>query len=128
MRPLVNAAAVGVLVFERAVDDVGHGLEAAVRMPRRAFGLPRRVFDLAHLVEVDERVQVREVDPRESASYRESLPLEPVRGGRDRPHAALPGLRPKRRDAVECRDVVNGDCCHDELKIVDSSSIPFTRG
>ena len=52
------AAAVGVLVLERAVDHVGDGLEAAVRVPRRALRLARRVLHLAHLVHVDERVEV----------------------------------------------------------------------
>src|SRR5262245_27678290 len=40
------AAAVGVLVLEDAVDHVGDRLEAAVRVPRRALGLPRRVLHL----------------------------------------------------------------------------------
>ena len=52
------AAAVGVLVLERPVDDVGDGLEAAVRVPVGALGLVRGVVDLAHLVHVDERVEV----------------------------------------------------------------------
>jgi hypothetical protein len=34
-------------VLEGAVDDVGDGLEAAVRVPRRALGLAGRVLDLA---------------------------------------------------------------------------------
>ena len=63
-------------MLERAVDHVGDGLEAAVRMPRRALGLAGRVFDLAHLVEVDERVEVLEVDAGEGAADREPLPFE----------------------------------------------------
>ena len=70
------AAAVGVLVLEDAVDDVGDGLEAAVRVPRRALGLARRVLDLAHLVHVDERVEQRQVDAGERAADREALALE----------------------------------------------------
>ena len=57
------AATEGVLVVEDAVDDVGDGLEAAVRVPRRALGLTRRVVDLAHLVHVDERVESRRSTP-----------------------------------------------------------------
>jgi len=36
-------------------------LEPAVRVPGRALGLPRRVLHLAHLVHVDERVQLPQV-------------------------------------------------------------------
>ena len=73
------AAAVGVLVLERAVDDVGDGLEAAVRVPVGAPGLARRVVDLAHLVHVDERVEVGEVDAGEGPADGEALALEALR-------------------------------------------------
>ena len=79
--PLVidPAAAVGVLVLEGAVHDVRDGLEAAVRVPRRALGLARRVLDLAHLVHVDERVELGQVDAGERAADREALALEAAR-------------------------------------------------
>src|SRR3954447_18994874 len=70
------AAPVGVGVLEGAVDDVGDGLEAAVRVPGSALRLARRVLDLAHLVHVDERVQVAQVHPGEGAANREALALE----------------------------------------------------
>ena len=72
------AAAVGVLVLERAVDDVGDGLEAAVRVPVGAPRLAGRVVDLAHLVHVDERVEVGQVDAGEGPADREALALEPA--------------------------------------------------
>jgi hypothetical protein len=68
------AAAVGVLVLERAVDDVGDGLEPAVRVPRGALGLTRAVVDLAHLVHVHERVEPGQVHPGEGAPDREPSP------------------------------------------------------
>ena len=71
------AAAVRVGVLERPVEHVGHGLEPTMRMPRRALRLTRRVLHLAHLVEVDERVEVGQVDARERATDREALALEP---------------------------------------------------
>ena len=79
--PLVMtpAAAVGVAVLERAVDHVGDGLEAAMRVPRRALRLAGRVFDLAHLVEMDERVEIGEVDAGERPADREALPFEAAR-------------------------------------------------
>ena len=83
------AAAVGVLVLERSVDHVGDGLEAAVRMPRRAARLARRVVDLAHLVHVDERVEVAHVHAGERAHDRESLALVSARAGGDRPDRPL---------------------------------------
>jgi len=76
-------------VLEGAVHDVGDGLEAAVRMPRRALRLPRRVLDLAHLVHVDEGVEVGEVDAVEGAADREPLALVALRGGGDAADAAL---------------------------------------
>jgi signal transduction histidine kinase/CheY-like chemotaxis protein len=78
------AAAVGVLVAEHAVDDVRDGLEPAVRVPRRALGLTRRVLDLAHLVHVDEGVQLSQVHAGERPADRETLTLEPGRRGRHR--------------------------------------------
>ena len=73
------AATVRVLVLERAVHHVGDRLEPAVRVPGRALRLARRVVDLAHLVHVDERVEIGEVDMREGAANREALPFNPVR-------------------------------------------------
>src|SRR6185312_14531468 len=70
------AATVGVLVPEGAVDDVGDGLEAAVRVPGRPLGLARRVVHLAHLVHVDERVERPEVDSGERTADWETLALE----------------------------------------------------
>ena len=74
------AAAVGVLVPERPVDDVGHGLEPAVRVPGRALRLTGRVVHLAHLVHVNERVQRPQVDAGECAADRETLALEKPEG------------------------------------------------
>jgi redox-sensitive bicupin YhaK (pirin superfamily) len=56
------APAVAVLVLEHPVDDVSDGLEATVRMPRRALRLARGVLHLAHLVHHDERVEQGEVE------------------------------------------------------------------
>ena len=90
------AAAVRVLVLEDAVDHVGDGLEAAVRVPRRALRLARRVLDLAHLVEVDERVEVGEVDAGERPADREALALEAARRGGDAADRRAGGRRPGR--------------------------------
>ena len=87
------AAAVGVLVPERAVDHVGDGLEPAVRVPGGAARLAWGVVDLAHLVHVDERVKGPQVNAREGAADRESLALEARRRGRDREHRPLLGRR-----------------------------------
>ena len=80
-RAVLNDAAPadGVLVQERAVDHVGHGLEAAVRVPRRALGLARAVVDLTHLVHVHERVEVGHVDAGEGSANREALAFEAAR-------------------------------------------------
>ena len=70
------AAADGVLVLEGAVDHVGHRLEATVGVPGRALRLTGGVLDLAHLVHVDERVEVGQRHTREGAPYGEALALE----------------------------------------------------
>ncbi len=57
------AAAVRVVVDDLAVEHVGHGLEAAVRVPGRADGFAGPVHRRAHLVEQQERVGVVEAQP-----------------------------------------------------------------
>ena len=90
------AAADRVLVPEGPVDHVGHRLEAAVGVPRRALGLARGVLHLAHLVHVDERVEDGPVHAGEGPADREPLPFESAgRGGHaqhrlDRASAAGP--------------------------------------
>ena len=109
-------AAVGVGVAERPVEHVGDGLEAAVGVPRRALRLARGVLDLAHLVEVDERVEVGEVDALEGAPHREALALEAARGRGDRTHGARTGEgRLRSRDAGQRQEVVDGHCGHGGL-------------
>jgi hypothetical protein len=106
------AAAVGVGVLEGAVDDVGDGLEAAVRVPRGALGLTRGVLDLAHLVHVDERVEVAQVDAGERAADREALSLEAGRRGGDRPGPAAHRPGGGQRDARQGGGVLDGDGGH----------------
>jgi len=108
------AAAVGVLVAEHAVDDVRDGLEPAVRVPRRALGLTRRVLHLAHLVHVDERVQLPQFHAGERPADRETLTLEPGRRGshrHDRPLGRDGGVG--LRDAGQHQNVLNGHRWHD---------------
>ena len=59
-----------------AVQHVGHGLEAAVRVVGRALGLARRVLDGAHVVEQQERVGEAKVDAGERPAHLEALALE----------------------------------------------------
>ena len=108
------AAAVRVVVLEDAVDHVGDGLEAAVRVPRRALRLAGRVLDLAHLVEVDERVEVAE--QRRPANARRTGKPSP-----SKPRGAVVTLRTGRwraisgiglGDAGQDGDVVDGDGGH----------------
>jgi Kef-type K+ transport system membrane component KefB len=106
------AAAVGVLVPERAVDDVGDGLEPAVRVPRGALGLTGTVVDLAHLVHVDERIEPRQVHAGEGAPDREALAFEAARGGGDRDDRPLGLGHVRLRHPGQYEDVVNGDCWH----------------
>ncbi len=100
-------------MLEHAVEEVGDGLEAAVRMPRRALRLAGRVLDLAHLVEVDERVEVLEQDAGKRTADGEALALEAARRGRQL--ADLPLTRDDgvgRGDPGEDGDVVDADRGH----------------
>ncbi len=73
----------GVLVQKRAFDHVGDGLKASVRMPRCALGLAGSVIDFAHLVHVNEGVELRQVDAGEGSPNGKTLALNTPRGGRD---------------------------------------------
>ena len=107
------AAAVRVAVLKRAVDHVGHGLETTVRVPGRALGLAWCVLDLSHLVHMDERVDVGQVDSGERAADRKALALEPVRGGRQASHGTLAGdCRVRLWNAWQDGDVGDGDGGH----------------
>src|SRR5215469_212006 len=107
-------ATVGVLVAEDPVDDVGHGLEAPVWVPRGPLGLTRGVVHLAHLVHVDERVELGQVNPGERAADREALALEAGRGRGYREHGALgSGCGIWFLDAGKYQDVGCSDRGHD---------------
>ena len=94
-----------VLVLEGAVDHVGDRLEPAVRVPRRALGLARRVLHLAHLVHVDERVEVRRFTPAKARRTGNPSPSKPAgavvtettgrSGARRRVHAPTVGKVPR---------------------------------
>ena len=108
-----SPATVRVAVLERAVDDVRDRLEAPMRVPGRSLGLARRVLDLAHLIEMDERVELAEVDAGERAAHRESVTLEPARRGRHAAHGSLAGMDGiGRGNARQDGDVVDGDGWH----------------
>jgi hypothetical protein len=108
------AAAVGVVMPERAVDHVSDGLEAAVRMPGRSLRLARRVVHLAHLVHVDERVELPQVDAGECAAHREALALvgrRRCRHRQDRPVLTDSRIRPG--DPGQQQNILDGDRWHD---------------
>ena len=66
-----------------AVEDVGHGLEPAVRVPRRALGLVRPV-DRAEVVEQQERIGLAACDsPPGTAANLEAGALDGVVRGDD---------------------------------------------
>jgi hypothetical protein len=78
-------------VLEDAIDHVGDGLEPTVGVPGRALRLARRVLDLAHLVEMDERIELFQGDACERTPDREPLPFHALRGVRDAADRALAG-------------------------------------
>ena len=72
-----------VLVGEAAVDHVGDGFEAAVRVPVGAPRFAGLVLHLAHLVHVDERVEVGGAHAGEGAHDGEALAFVAARPGGD---------------------------------------------
>ena len=106
------ATAMGVSVLEDAVDDVGDGLEAAVRMPRSALGLAGSVFDLAHLVHHDEGIEGAKIDAGERAAHREAFTLEAARCRGERHDGARDRGRVRCLDARQAQRVVDGDRRH----------------
>ena len=78
-----TAAAVRILVREAAVDHVGDGFEAAMRMPVGAPGLAGLVLHLPHLIHVHEGVEVGGTHTGEGPDDREALALHPPRSGGD---------------------------------------------
>ena len=123
-----TAAAVGVLVLEGAVDHVGDGLEAPVGVPVGAPRLARRVVDLAHLVHVDEGVEVGHVHAGEGPADREALALVPAGGGGHRANGAILGLGgggsdPGKRQRVssDSRHLVSFSCKRNYLNPLTGS-------
>ena len=112
------AAAVAVLVQERSVDHVGHRLEATVRVPGRPARFQGRVVDLAHLIHVDERVQIGLRHPGEGAHDRKALAFEALRtsgDGADGPLDVAQGGRTRPGQG----DGVSGDSRHSNLQVVE---------
>ncbi len=100
-------------MLEDAVDHVRDGLETAVWMPRRALGLAGRVLHLAHLIEMDEWIQVLERDAGECPPNGEALPFHAVRGVRHAADRALTRDGEIRfKDAREDGQIFDDDCGH----------------
>ena len=117
------SAAVRIAVLERAVDHVRDGLEPTVRMPGRALGFARGIVDLAHLVEMDEGIQVRQFDPGERPPNRETLALEPARRRGDALDRPLRGDgRIRRGDPWQDGDVFDDDGGHGSKLLVGDGS------
>src|ERR1035437_246321 len=106
------ATAEGVLVVEDAVDDVRDSFEATVRVPRGSLGLTRCVLDLAHLVEMDERVEQREVHAGEGSLDWEPQALKGRWRTGDRYHRALYIVRTQRGQERQDGQVRNCDGRH----------------
>jgi hypothetical protein len=113
------------MVLERAVDHVGDGLEPAVGVPGRALGLAGGVLDLAHLIHVDEGVQLGVRQPGERASHREALALETRGRSGDRSDGAL--HRVAEIGLGDCREregVFHGDGRHDSSNNLRTQVFP----
>src|SRR4051812_16170124 len=75
-------------MLQASIEDVGHGLEAAMRMVRRADRLVGAILGGAEVVEQQERIDVVELVSGEGTPHGESAALERLDGrnnGVDRP-------------------------------------------
>ena len=84
-----------------------------MRMPRRALRLSRGILDLPHLVEVDERIEIRQVDASKGSPDGETLAFEAGGSGSDGSftgrsmESAGPGEEARRR-----KGILDGYCGH----------------
>jgi hypothetical protein len=81
--PEPAAVAGRIRVLHLAVEQVGHGLEAAVRMIGRADRLARPVIRRSHLVEQQERVGMAQTRAGERPSHDEAAALALAMRGHD---------------------------------------------
>src|SRR5206468_3724178 len=100
-------------MLKGAVDHVGDRLEPSVRMPRGPLRLTGPVLHLAHLVHVDEWVQVSLIESIERTPYRKALALDAFRSGGDGKHRTFDrDDRIDDREARQGQDVVDYDGGH----------------
>ena len=85
-----------VLVVEAAFQDVGDGLEAAVRVVGRADGLAGAVSGRAHVVEHEERVEHAHLRRADGAADDEPAALPLLASGEEAAHGAEPGTSNER--------------------------------
>src|SRR5205085_4042797 len=85
------------------------------------------VLHLSHLVHVDERIEIREVDARERAADGESLSLQDVRRDHHVADGALARALRGRGETIEAGEVVDGDGRHRELLVV-KPNVAVPRG
>ena len=101
--------AIRIGVPERSVEDIRDRLEPAVRVPRRALRLARRVLDGADVVEEEEGIGDVAPRAREGPAYGEAFALELRRRGDDLDHRPIDGERwVWSRDAREDEEVGDG--------------------
>ena len=77
---------IAVTVIKDAINDVGHRLKSAVRMPRRPLRLARRVLNFAELVEHDEWVDQVQWRTHKGPADGEAFTLKATRCGSERDH------------------------------------------
>ncbi len=119
------AAAVRVVVLHDAVDHVGDGLEAPVRMPRCTDGFVRCVLDGSELVEQEERIRDVRVDAAgERPPHGEAGTLDGVLGGDDASHGTADRRRRRLGQSGKEKRVGNSHSRHVARNIVDVSTIP----
>ena len=63
-------------VIKNSIDDVGNRFETSMRMPRSSLRLTRGVLNFAHLIQVNERIEIGKVDASECSTNRKSFTFE----------------------------------------------------
>ena len=107
-----STATDGVLVEKGPLHHVGNGFEAAVRVPRSPLGFARTVVHLAHLIQVDEGVEIGELDAVKGPTNRKTLTFHPTGCGGDLHDTTRAVAGTYRDDTGEFERVSNGDGRH----------------
>jgi hypothetical protein len=109
-------------MLEDAIDHVGDGLKAPVRVPRSPLGLARGIVHFTHLIHVNEWIKGWEIHTRESPAHWEALTLKAGWCSRHRDHLTVNCLQVWLGDPWQGHGI-SGDGWHDRSSLCSSMQL-----